>query len=136
MIFAACLPVMLANGPVRTGADGRIEDSLVSGRGFSPNIYVMRKIEKCLIEAQKSLEIKPGDIYEDCAYHPVLCVEVDYKNDEIWGISLIDGSQPRSCSVLHCGVRKLTVDEAWEIKRFGPSAPEVRQRVKNKWWPS
>lgn len=61
----------------------------------------------------------PGDLYEDCAYHPCLCVGVVDNDDEegIWGISLIDGSYPRKCSLYHCGVRKLTIDEAWEIKR-------------------
>ena len=62
--------------------------------------------------------IKPGDIYEDSAYHPVLCVGVETPGgDGIWGISLIDGSEPRSCSILHSGVRKLSVDEAWTIKQ-------------------
>jgi hypothetical protein len=59
----------------------------------------------------------PGDLYEDCAQHPCLCVGVNVANDEIWGISLIDGSCPRSCSLAHCGVRKLGVGEAWEIKQ-------------------
>jgi hypothetical protein len=59
---------------------------------------------------------RPGDIYEDCAHHPCLCVEVDEAQDDIWGISLIDGSQPRSCSLRHCGIRKLNVAEAWAIK--------------------
>lgn len=96
----------------------------------------MTKIQKRLRMAKKHLAIKPGDIYEDCFYHPVLCVGADYKNDTIWGISLIDGSQPRSCSVLFCGVRKLSVDEAWEIKRFGLHDLAVRQQFVNKWWPS
>jgi hypothetical protein len=61
-------------------------------------------------------DFAPGDIYKDCSDHPCLCVEVDVAADEIWGISLIDGSHPRSCSLQHCGVRKLTVAEAWEIK--------------------
>ena len=62
--------------------------------------------------------IKPGDIYEDCSHHPVLCIGVDVPGgDEVWGISLIDGSEPRSCSILHCGVRKLSVQEAWAIKQ-------------------
>ena len=94
----------------------------------------MREIEKRLIQAEKDLNIKPGDLYEDCSYHPVLCVGIDYKNDEIWGISLIDGSQPRSCSILHCGIRKLSIDEAWAVKQYGPSDLEVRQRIKHGWW--
>jgi hypothetical protein len=61
-------------------------------------------------------KIEIGDIYEDSAMHPCLTVGVDYEDDEIWGISLIDGSQPRSCSLTFSGVRKLTVDEAWNIK--------------------
>ena len=59
----------------------------------------------------------PGDIYEDCADHPCLCIGIDVDDDNIWGISLIDGSYPRSCSLDHCGVRKLTVEQAWEIKQ-------------------
>ena len=40
---------------------------------------------------QASREIfKPGDIYEDCAYHPCLCTAVDGYG--ISGISLIGGS--------------------------------------------
>jgi hypothetical protein len=59
-------------------------------------------------------KVKVGDIYWDCSYHPVLCTEsvrvkrhfrtVDY---DVAGVSLFDGSRPRSCSVHHCGVTKL-----------------------------
>jgi hypothetical protein len=54
-------------------------------------------------------KIKPGDIYEDCAFHPVLCTAVD--GDEIQGISLIDASMPRACSIAHCGVIKLSIHD-------------------------
>jgi hypothetical protein len=57
-------------------------------------------------------EIRPGDIYEDCACHPVLCTHVSDVDDEICGISLVDGSAPRSCSLRHCGVRRLSLGEA------------------------
>jgi len=70
-------------------------------------------------DSEPTPSFAPGDIYEDCAQHPCLCVGVvdnDYE-EGIWGISLIDGSYPRSCSLYHCGVRKITVDEAWEMKR-------------------
>lgn len=53
--------------------------------------------------------IKVGDIYWDCAYHPVLCIESD--GDDISGVSLLDGSRPRSCSILHCGVIRLNADQ-------------------------
>lgn len=53
--------------------------------------------------------ISVGDIYEDCAYHPVLCTAAD--GDDLEGISLFDGTRPRRCSICHCGVRKLTADQ-------------------------
>jgi len=86
------------------------------------------------VRAQLGLEI--GDIYEDCGYHPVVCVSVDYEKDDISGISLIDGSYPRSCSLRHCGVRKLTVEEAWDIRRNGPTEAEVREKFspERRWW--
>jgi hypothetical protein len=62
--------------------------------------------------------IEPGELYEDCAYHPCLCVAVEGK--EITGISLIDGSSPRACDLDLCGVRRLTPAEAWQWKQSGP----------------
>lgn len=47
---------------------------------------------------------KPGDYYEDCAYHPCLCIAVDGQGG-ISGISLVDGSSPRCCDIAQCGVR-------------------------------
>lgn len=37
-----------------------------------------------------------GGLYEDCAYHPCLCIKVDEAGRDVTGISLIDGSLPRS----------------------------------------
>ena len=62
----------------------------------------------------------PGDLYEDVFFHPCLCVGVSEQDDEIWGISLVDGSHPRSCSLARSDIRKLKVDEAWELKRKFP----------------
>ena len=78
--------------------------------------------------------ILPGDIYEDCSFHPVLCVGA--VGDEVWGISLIDGSHPRSCSIGHCGVRKLTLQQAWEWKMEGPPdlPPDVQLKPEQMWW--
>jgi hypothetical protein len=56
------------------------------------------------------MKIKKGDIYLDCGYHPVICEEID--GDDITGISMVDGSRPRSCSIRHCGVQKITKKEA------------------------
>lgn len=70
-------------------------------------------------------QYNPGDIYEDVFYHPCLCVHASVEDDEIWGISLIDGTYPRACSLAHNDIRKLTVEEAWHIKqeRFGQILP-------------
>lgn len=94
------------------------------------------EFEEQMRRVREQLGIAIGDIYEDCAYHPTLCVSVDYAQDDISGISLIDGSYPRSCSLRHCGVRKLTVDEAWDIRRNGPTDPEVREGIapEHRWW--
>lgn len=61
------------------------------------------------------MEIKPGEIYEDCAYHPVLCTLVD--GDHVEGISLLDGSAPRSCSIKHCGVVVLTIEQVISMRK-------------------
>lgn len=52
---------------------------------------------------------KVGNFYWDCNYHPVLATEVD--GDDIAGISLFDGTQPRSCSMLYCGIDWLTYQQ-------------------------
>jgi hypothetical protein len=80
---------------------------------------------------------KPGDFYEDCSFHPCLCIEVDDQGG-ISGISLIDGSYPRSCDIENCGVRKLTLEEALIWKRKGPQKldePWSPLPDKQWWWP-
>jgi hypothetical protein len=70
-------------------------------------------------------KVKVGDIYWDCAYHPVLCTEscrvknrrLFSYNHDVAGVSLFDGSRPRSCSIEHCGVIALNADQvAWLIE--------------------
>ena len=75
-------------------------------------------------------DLQPGDYYEDCAFHPCLCTRVN--DDEINGISLVDGSSPRGCSAGHCGVRKLTFAEALHWKFFGPQDQKVP--AESQWW--
>lgn len=81
-------------------------------------------------------ELKPGDFYEDCAYHPCLCTRT--LDDAVEGISLVNGSLPRQCGVPHCGVRKLTFEEAVEWRFHGPPdvPPEVEARMTDaqKYW--
>ena len=80
-------------------------------------------------------KIKPGDIYEACNCHPVLCTEVSYKDDQIFGISLIDGHVGNGCSLHSCGVIKLTVDQAMKIKTKGPAEIWKKDfRPKDMWW--
>ena len=55
--------------------------------------------------------LNPGDFYEDCRYHPMVCVTLGDDGDELIGISLITGDVG-SCSLNHCGVVKLTAREA------------------------
>lgn len=42
--------------------------------------------------------ISPGDIYEDVFFHPCLCIGVE--QGAAWGISLIEGSQPRTVDLV------------------------------------
>jgi hypothetical protein len=77
--------------------------------------------------------IRPGDLFEDCRYHPCLCYDVgDPGNEEaVFGISRVDGSTCQ-CSVLHCGLRKLTPAEAWRWKAEGP--PDADLAPAQRWW--
>ena len=79
-------------------------------------------------------ELRPGDFYEDCAYHPCLCTGTDMGMVE--GISLVDGSYPRQCGVPQCGVRKLTYEEAVHWRFQGPPdvPPEIEMTDAQKYW--
>jgi hypothetical protein len=61
------------------------------------------------VAADQPEDIRPGDIYEDCAFHPVLCTHND--GEVVMGISLIDASSPRTCDLKHCGVIKLSIND-------------------------
>ena len=79
-------------------------------------------------------ELRPGDFYEDCAYHPCLCIGTSMGMVE--GISLVDGSFPRQCGVPQCDVRKLTAEEAISWRFFGPPdvPPEIEMTDDQKYW--
>jgi hypothetical protein len=76
-------------------------------------------------------DLKPGDLFEDCRHHPCLCIEGGSPQDPdgVIGISLVDGT-PCGCSISHCNLRKLTVDEAVHWKYHGPNDAEVEDH----WW--
>lgn len=80
-------------------------------------------------------DILPGEIYEDTFFHPCVCIEVN--GYEIWGVSLIDGSYPRTTDIPNSLPRKLSVQEAWKWKIEGPLDLEelgVTLEEKQKWW--
>ena len=83
---------------------------------------------------QDADEIRPGEFYEDCAFHPCLCTASAMGMVE--GISLVDGSYPRNCGVPHCGVRKLTFEEAVQWRLQGPPdvPPELEMTDAQKYW--
>ncbi|MGW3415681.1 hypothetical protein [Streptomyces sp. NPDC000888] len=62
--------------------------------------------------------IRVGDIYEDCSFHPILCTDIDDDGGVVLsGISLIDGTFPRSCDARHCGPIRIAVEDVMAIKR-------------------
>ncbi|MFD8589437.1 hypothetical protein ACFV1B_07815 [Streptomyces sp. NPDC059637] len=61
--------------------------------------------------------IRVGDIYEDCSFHPVLCTGIeDNCGLVLSGISLIDGTFPRSCDARCCAPIRIPVEEVMTIK--------------------
>ncbi len=71
-------------------------------------------------------ELRVGGIYEDCSYHPCLCTALDRSEDELRGISLVDGSGPRSCSIKYCGAVPLKLEQVLEAKRDFPAYLQQR----------
>ena len=78
-------------------------------------------------------DIKPGDLFEDCAFHPCICIVAGSKDDKdgVEGISLVDGSG-RCCSADHCALRLLTLEEAVHWRFHGPSDETLP--AKSRWW--
>jgi hypothetical protein len=70
-------------------------------------------VHNSLAPEGSSPKILRGDYYEACNYHPTLCISASYASDELAGISLINGGLS-SCSPRHCGVAKMSVEEAIE----------------------
>ena len=86
-------------------------------------------------EIYSARDISPGEIYEDVFFHPCVCVEIT--DFEIWGISLIDGSYPRTTDIQNSLPRKLSIKEAWIWKIKGPQDLDERSiklEEKYKWW--
>lgn len=64
-------------------------------------------------------DYKLGDIFEACNYHPVFCTLVEEDERCVSGISLLDGTQSVSCSLDHCGVVPLTIEDVLHIRKIG-----------------
>jgi hypothetical protein len=79
------------------------------------------------VTSPAAAEIKPGEIYEDCSFHPVLCLYND--GDQIHGVSLIDASAPRACSIGHCAVVKLSVDDVIAARADWPGYLQRRKQA-------
>ena len=79
-------------------------------------------------------EIRVGDFYEDCAFHPCLCISIgaeEHDPDGLEGISLVNGNV-KSCSARHCGLRLLTFEEAIQWKLHGPADEKLKPN--ERWW--
>jgi hypothetical protein len=61
--------------------------------------------------------IKVGDFYEGCSFHVRVCTVSSMSEDYIAGISLMDAHGPSGCSPSHCGVIKVSAEEAMEAQR-------------------
>ncbi|MBT2445620.1 hypothetical protein J7F03_00660 [Streptomyces sp. ISL-43] len=73
--------------------------------------------------------IRVGDVYEDCFFHPVLCTGIeDNCGLVLSGVSLIDGTYPRSCDALYCAPVRIPVEVVMEIKR-DLAAYEARRKA-------
>jgi hypothetical protein len=86
-----------------------------------------RRTPPVVHDEAKFSDITVGGIYEDCSFHPCVCIRI--KGDDIEGISLIDGSAPRSCSLAHCGPTALTVSEAVSIKGHFQQYTDLRSKL-------
>src|SRR4051812_752949 len=89
----------MASGGTTRGFDPRAGDSSVARPGMT---YC-----PCRAHDPGGVVAGPGDIYEDCSFHPALCTFND--GDQIQGISLVDATAPRACSIGHCAVIKLSI---------------------------
>jgi len=81
-------------------------------------------------------QFKPGDLYEDMSLHPCLCIATSADGRDVWGISLVDGSYPRSCDPHFQSIGKLSLEEAWVWRTKGPQhlAKDARILPAQQWW--
>jgi len=71
-------------------------------------------------------KLKMGVLYEDCRFHPMVCIGVNWRTGSLLGISLIDGSVS-NCDVDHCGVTLLTPFQAMRNRLYGLPKKQVEK---------
>jgi hypothetical protein len=91
---------------------------------------IWKELIKFGIGKNRSKTFRIGDIYWDCSYHPVLCTSANYWDLE--GISLIDGTYPRCCSIRQCGITKINLKQALFIKSKWSELQKETDRIMKK----
>lgn len=77
-------------------------------------------------------QLKVGDYFESCSFHPCMVSAIEGDGVQIEGISLVDGTK-HYCNIRHCGLRALSRDEAVVWKNSGPE--DVELPLEERWWP-
>jgi hypothetical protein len=79
--------------------------------------------------------IEPGQLYLDRKYHPCVCIETS--KFHVWGVSLVDGSMPRTCDSREGEILNLSAQEAYLLRTAGPQAIGLPNLVPadQAWWP-
>lgn len=59
-------------------------------------------------------DIEVGDYYIDCGWKPRECVEINYEEDDLCGINLVDNTRGY-CSPYNCNPKKINQVEALKL---------------------
>ncbi|MBC8427330.1 MAG: hypothetical protein H8D97_00415 [Proteobacteria bacterium] len=104
--------------------DIKLKDWMIIEKKKVKQSKVKKKIKERIMKDVSKVDLFPGDFYEDCRYHPMLCISLDRVDGELIGLSLID-SKFRRCSYYHCGIQKLTPKQALYWRINGPEFTNV-----------
>jgi hypothetical protein len=75
--------------------------------------------------------ISPGDYYEDCRYRPILCYLNE--NGNLEGFDLVEGSNGWCCQEDKCGVKKLSMSEAYNLQKLWETEGQLGVLVSRGW---
>jgi hypothetical protein len=121
--------------------DSEDENSLPEIHTLSHDTFELVKRKDIEPLVRRAQDFPPGTLYEDCKFHPMMCLHVDvdefinvngdpWCSEDIYGVSLIDG-KISSCSLHHCGVRKLTNEQAAKMITQGPDWEEYYSNIED-----